>query len=532
MACSDFDHDFYLNWSTTMMINNASNPYTPPTNPRVVELSPMAYRPPRSWNEGCPCHSLRRREHVPDNWLDEISCRLKFDPDRRPNYFVSDPKCLVTTSQPLNFTLGTGPQVLSSVLPLCLETNHELIFVSCFWSKKSESCRDVVSMLRKLSDKAVRLGRIIQVRICFSSESSWRRFHPARIKGKIYNSRSWKRLGLPAKEEIKGLNLVVKSTFVPPFSVMHPKFILMDRQKAWMPSCNVSWEAWLEGCIEMQGDITAKIYDFWSAFWGGVGAELPPLPIESETSTRNPPEPEIIPGEVEQSRERVASQTSVSLSGIPTILLPSPHRWHPHFFQHRHHTTPLTSFLQHIFRRAKKKIYIQTPNLTCRLVINALIEAFMGGVDIHIITSRRLMTLEQLVTAGSITEYEVCHLGRSYKHQQHKRNVKIWKMKERARKRNGYTGITDLPRLGSLEIGYYKPRVLNEANEPVKSHLKFVCVDDEITVLGSGNMDRASWHTSQELGIAFFSKDLAKQLSKSVEDVLRERVKYAYKLST
>ena len=492
----------------------------------------MASQPPRRWADDCPCHSFRRREHAPGNWLDEISCRLKFNADQRPGYFVSDPKCLVATSQPLSFTLGTGPQVLSAVLPLCLETTRELILVSCFWSRESGSCRDVAAMLRKLSDKALQLGRIIQVRLCFSSESSWRRFHPARIKGKCYKPRSWKRLGLPAAEEIKGLNLVVKSAFVPPFSVMHPKFILMDRKKAWMPSCNVSWETWFEGCIEMQGDITAKVYDFWDAFWGGMGAELPPLPVESESNARNPPELEIALGETEQSRARMATQTPVSISGIPTILLPSPHSWNPHFFRRRPHTTPLTTFLQHIFRAAKRTIYIQTPNLTCRLAIKAVIEAFMRGVDIRIVTSRRLMTLEQLVTAGSTTEHEVRHLGRYYKHQQQKRNAEIWKMKERARKRRGYTGIVDPPRLGSLEIGYYKPKALDDVNEPVKSHLKFMCVDDEVTVLGSGNMDRASWHTSQELGIAFFSRDLATQLSQSVEDALKDRVKYAYKLST
>jgi phosphatidylserine/phosphatidylglycerophosphate/cardiolipin synthase-like enzyme len=52
-----------------------------------------------------------------------------------------------------------------------------------------------------------------------------------------------------------------------------------------------------------------------------------------------------------------------------------------------------------------------------------------------------------------------------------------------------------------------------------------------VTVLGSGNMDRASWYTSQELGIAFFSTDLATQLSQSVENALKDRVKYAYQLS-
>ena len=49
-----------------------------------------------------------------------------------------------------------------------------------------------------------------------------------------------------------------------------------------------------------------------------------------------------------------------------------------------------------------------------------------------------------------------------------------------------------------------------DAGEPVKSHFKCVIMDEEITILGSGNMDRASWYTSQELGIAFVSREVAK----------------------
>lgn len=527
MSTIPFANYYYYYYMYPMM-----TPYsnTPNSNGNSLGYAQTEIESRNSWAHDCRCHSFSRREHLPDNWLKELSCRLQFNAHRRPSYFVSDPKTLVTTSQPLSFTLGTGPQVLSSVLPLCLETNHELIIVTCFWAKRSQSCKDLASMLRKLSAKALQLARTIQVRLCFSSESSWRRFNPARRKGKVHAPKSWERIGLPTEEEVKGLNLVVKSAFVPPFSVMHPKFILMDRQKAWMPSCNVSWETWLEGCIEIQGGITEKIYDFWNAFWGGGPAELLPIPVEDNIQARHVPDLEIISSETEQARARMAAQTPVSLAEIPTILLPSPHHWNPAFLLHWPHVTPLTTFLQHIFRAAKSKIYIQTPNLTCRLALKALVEAFKRGVDIHIITSRRLMVLEQLVTAGSTTEHEVRHLGRHYKKLRHDRNVEIRRSERRARRRRGWTGIGP-PRLGSLDVGYYTPKAYNDPNEPTKSHLKFVCVDDEVTVLGSGNMDRASWYTSQELGIAFFSTDLATQLSQSVENALKDRVKYAYQLS-
>ena len=39
---------------------------------------------------------------------------------------------------------------------------------------------------------------------------------------------------------------------------------------------------------------------------------------------------------------------------------------------------------------------------------------------------------------------------------------------------------------------------------PVLSHFKMTMVDDDYLVLGSGNMDRASWWTSQEIGLLFY----------------------------
>jgi phosphatidylserine/phosphatidylglycerophosphate/cardiolipin synthase-like enzyme len=42
-------------------------------------------------------------------------------------------------------------------------------------------------------------------------------------------------------------------------------------------------------------------------------------------------------------------------------------------------------------------------------------------------------------------------------------------------------------------------------DEPAVSHLKMTLVDGRFLVLGSGNMDRASWFTSQELGMLFHS---------------------------
>ena len=60
----------------------------------------------------------------------------------------------------------------------------------------------------------------------------------------------------------------------------------------------------------------------------------------------------------------------------------------------------------------------------------------------------------------------------------------------------------------------------------MKTHLKMTIVDDDITVLGSGNMDRASWFTSQELGVALLSKRKAESVRDCVMSGLEDRLEW------
>ncbi|KAH8678891.1 hypothetical protein BGZ60DRAFT_371160 [Tricladium varicosporioides] len=431
------------------------------------------------------------------------------------SYCEQNPQTLITTSRPGSFYLGTGAQVLSKVLSKCLNTQKELIIVTCFWAK-SQSQDDISSLLLKLSSIAIVQNFKIQVRLCFSSRSIVQKlFQTSSLDGKIYPPSSWASVGLPAPEKLEGLELVVKSVFVRPFSVMHPKFILVDRQLAFLPSCNVSWEKWFEGCVEMRGEICEKLFDFWQVFWSRGGALLPPILIESastEASGLLTNRPAMLP----------LKDITLSLEPIPTILLPSSHHINPNFhpfMSSKSHTppTPLNVFLLQLLDRAKLNIYIQTPNLTSSPAISAILDALRRGVHVHLITSSRLMIIEQLVTAGTITEFEVWKLRRRYQKLVNLHNRSLVSDPE-----------SQSPRPGTLHIGYYRPRQISKGfpDEPVKSHLKLMIVDEEVVVLGSGNMDRASWYTSQELGVAFFSRDMARDIKTCVEEGVEGRVAY------
>ncbi len=467
---------------------------------------------------------------ITKGWLDYLKPHQQSNQGDDPNYWASTPENLIASSRAVNFSIGTGSQVFSSILSKCTQAQHELIISTCFWAK-SPSQDAIYTLLVRLSNKGMSQNRKIQVRICFSSQSFMQKlFQTSSLDGRVYLPSEWVSLGLPSPEYLRGIELVVKCIFVRPFSVMHSKFILVDRKLAFMPSCNVSWEDWFEGCIEMRGGVAEKLFEFWAAFWSRGGASLPPLPsveiADCISPFTDPPLPDIeVPETISPFTDPLLNQVSFLPSSptTETILLPSPHHINPHFipfFPSTPPPTPLNTFLLHAFGQARNSIYIQTPNLTSVPALNALFSALTLGVSVTIVTSSKLMILEQLVTAGTITEFEIWKLHRRYQtlvNQYHRKLIS-----------DNSDAEGQPTRPGTLKIGYYHARIGESEGEPVKSHLKLAIIDEEITVLGSGNMDRASWYTSQELGVALISKNIAGKIRNCVSEALERRVEYVY----
>jgi hypothetical protein len=155
---------------------------------------------------------------------------------------------------------------------------------------------------------------------------------------------------------------------------MHPKFILMDRQRAWFPSCNVSWEEWFEGCVELRGPITDRLFDFWGAFWGrqGGGMEVPATLCDA-SDTRGGAFGEITvggPAVPTRTKSSLISGVDLPPSATQTILLPSPHHRNP--LTKQLPSTPLNTFLLALMATATGSIWMQTPNLTCGPVLVSL----------------------------------------------------------------------------------------------------------------------------------------------------------------
>ncbi|KAI5210757.1 hypothetical protein E4T38_01803 [Aureobasidium subglaciale] len=426
-------------------------------------------------------------------WLSDLKAGYNKSITTRPNYYLNSPsKTLITTSNLHSLHLGTGESILKSLIPLLESANEEVVLVTCFWAT-SASQKLINEVLKILSEKAVARDKEIRS-----------------LAGKVYEPESWQSaLQLPAPEELQGLDMVVKSIFLLPFSVMHPKFIIIDRKIAVLPSCNVSWEDWFEGAVVLSGSVVSCFVDFWREFWAQQEDrdELLTMTTDLEQGIDVTRIPQSQPGSL-------LSHTALALANVTTIFLPSPHNRNPGFtFPWQDYSppppTPLNTFFLRSLAAAERNVYIQTPNLTSPPVLTAILHTLQRGIDIHIITSERLMILEQLVTAGTTTSRCISRLVSRY-------NTLL------------SPSSSDLEagtrRPGKLSIGYFEPRKQGD-REPRQSHFKCTIVDEELVILGSGNLDRASWYTSQELGCAFLDSGFAGKLKGELERALEGRVK-------
>lgn len=438
-----------------------------------------------------------------------------------------------------SFTLGTGASIHSlKLIPAILSAEHEIILVTCFWAQ-SKTLTALSNKLEQLAKRreAQQSTTPLCVRICFSSRSLLQKIlHTSSSDGYVYPSSKWSStLGLPSPDVLAAgnINLRVKSLFFLPFSVMHPKFLIVDRQKAFVPSCNISWEPWLEGCLELarsvpRGDPIDGLLDFYRRVWEkdlDLSVSLPSLRRVPEAAAAQQQVDAFITSPADMS-------VRVSDIGIPSTAiewLPSWHHRNPAFCLLPWKTpeapeTPLNRALLGLFEQSTRDIYIQTPNLTAPPVLSAIVDALSRGVDIHIVTGRKMMLWEQLLTAFTTTERcikgltkKYSHLCRSFENQRRQLSQPV----------NEYALDLEAQSIapGALRISYFRPIIGSSIEEePVHSHLKLTIFDGEHTVLGSGNMDRASWFTSQELGVLIKDTTFAQLVKNTVDKVLESRL--------
>ncbi|KAH8178459.1 PLD-like domain-containing protein [Sarocladium implicatum] len=436
-------------------------------------------------------------------WRELLKSTQEHQMDDFPNYHVFDSDSLVTTSVPKTLLVGTGLSIFSrGLLPSILKAQRSVHFVTCYWadSPSLDAFRNTLLSLAELR-KRDGVTSALKITIGFSSHGLFQKlFHTASQDGHVYPSSEWPALGLPDEQVLRDarIDMTVKSLFFTPLSVMHSKYLVVDEKEAWIPSCNVSWERWFEGCIAVEGGIVGKIMTFHDKVWRPPRGSTFGDVYEASNPVQSLPQPDDSDRYPDQGNPGSACQSCKFDNDrpVPTIFLPSPHHRNPRFSifpfltQRRPPMTPLNAALLTLIENAQQQITILTPNVTSWPALDALLAALARGVNVHIRTSKDVMFIEQLVTAGTWTSRCLGQFIDKYND-----------LLDKSKTADNIEGAPSKP--GRLETSYFTESSARSGHddEPVVSHFKMTVVDNEYFVFGSGNMDRASWWTSQEIGV-------------------------------
>ncbi|KAI9507309.1 hypothetical protein F5148DRAFT_1299783, partial [Russula earlei] len=139
-------------------------------------------------------------------------------------------------------------------------------------------------------------------------------------------------------------------------------------------------------------------------------------------------------------------------------------------------------------RLAQKSVFIQTPTFNASPIVSSALDACRRGVRVTLYLDLGFNDQGEMIPFQGGTNEEVVH--RMYTTLNSERNG--------AEKR--------------LEVFWYtgkdQTKPLNAAMKRRNCHVKFMSVDDQIAILGSGNQDTQSWFHSQEVNVMVDSPEL------------------------
>jgi phosphatidylserine/phosphatidylglycerophosphate/cardiolipin synthase-like enzyme len=156
-----------------------------------------------------------------------------------------------------------------------------------------------------------------------------------------------------------------------------------------------------------------------------------------------------------------------------------------------------TLFQLEAIRRSRRTIFIQTPNLNSRAIIKAIKYALLNYIEVTICIPKDMMVLESLVTGWSTTRCCMTLLRR-------------W--------------VRRRPET-NLNVQWFR----SDESQPFivdgdKSHIKFMVIDEELVIVGSSNLDRASACTSGEVNVAISNSEFAHQILVAVMEHQRTQL--------
>jgi len=422
----------------------------------------------------------------------------------KPMSDVASPSLVVETGICTATVVSTAEDCVRHYAHIIANAESEILLGASFWhvGTLSDIIKDALCALNQ------RVGELnaangtsekVNVKIIFDGGP--------RIKTrKIVKTSKFAKLHFPEVDKVPNLNLEVMRFHQGILGAFHGKFMVVDRKIALSNSGNVRDTPNLEFCVQLEGSIVNAFYDLFMKSWLSDDSF-----ILADQTTLNPSPDEVFDNQTESQKipdlpdsanpimqEQDQDQNQTRLEDCPGFLRIFRHKLHdpvpmvmvnrpPHgAIGHSDFDTPQNAAWLAAFKYARKKIFIQTPMLNAKPILSGIIDAISRGVKITVWLDWNYDGAKEHAPfqGGSNTQV-------------------VPKLRKKLEK----IGREDL-----FELRWYTakdrdvPKIASKMDR--NCHVKYMAVDDEVAIIGSGNLDTQSVYHSMEVNVMFYSPTL------------------------
>jgi hypothetical protein len=253
------------------------------------------------------------------------------------------------------------------------------------------------------------------------------------------------KFGMPDPSKLPNLDFRVKTYHYWPIGVLHHKLFIRDGNTFVAGSKN--WESLpgMELTIKLQGTVAATARQDFIQMWGES--------IRDVSTLAKKPAPEEVP-----------------ILYLPRTANPFP--------THPEDNAQDQGWIK-AMDVATKSVFIMSPNFIAQTIVDKVLEAVKRGVKVTVITAFSFHDVASYLNTKSAGN-------------------------NKSTIRKMYTELLkDKAATDNLEMCYFMGKRV-QPPKPVATefaHIKFMAVDDEFIIFGSGNQDTQSWYNSSEVNI-------------------------------
>eukprot|EP00026_Physarum_polycephalum_P003289 Phypoly_transcript_03299.p1 GENE.Phypoly_transcript_03299~~Phypoly_transcript_03299.p1 ORF type:complete len:737 (+),score=104.43 Phypoly_transcript_03299:201-2411(+) len=344
-----------------------------------------------------------------------------------------------------------------------VNAEKEILFAAGFW-KVGKATDIITKAFRELNRRvAERGGPKVLIKIIWGRPTFHHRKNTHKEKVK---------LAIPTPTECPFIDIETMDGNKMPLGAFHVKYLLVDRKMILLTSSNIQGKRNVEFVAHMEGKIVDSYYNLFQKQWGLEF--VPPLYL---TNVPAPPKSNFPFGKEVHGPCIFHSEHAE----VPMLLcnkLPNSG------FGRKAWDVPQNIAMLSAMYHAQRNIVIQTPDFNAKLAKNAVLDACKRGVQVTIMLSWVYNALKERIFQGGTNVHVIKKM--------YKKLMKV-----------------DCHR--NLTVCFYVARSQIHPTKVHPNHTKYMAVDDELAIFGSGNMDTQSWHHSQEVNVAVNSPLLVKE---------------------